>query len=449
MIMNTFFFTTLGFWILAACVVALYFAWFRRAVERLTTVAAPAGFGADAWPEALVIMSLRGGDESLRETLDGLAAQNYPHYRVRLVVDNCDDEVNRVVRSWRRAHPGTALQVEYLHEPLRSCTLKCSAVHQVLKDEAAHDDAACSDETLRDGVVVLVDGDSDPYPNWLRDAVAPLADRDVGGVTGNRWYFPRAGGIAAWCRFVFTAFSLPAMFGNRFSWGGTLALRREIACSSEFLAAFARTPTEEQTCFEYLPKIGKRMHFAPQLIQWNPESIDFAGAETHMFRQSAWSRLFYPCWVSILVGVASLWCALIASFVSAGFAFTESRPVYLLPLGLAAMFCAVVAGALARVHHTLQVHVFAAQGRELPTLNAARLFELLPAIICTLGVYSVALARAHFADEIHWRGIVYRLFTDDTIAMTGYVPWIGAANTPAVAKSPEKSRLQTARTARL
>jgi hypothetical protein len=448
--MNTLYLTTSSFWIVAAGAVVWYFAMFRRYVERQTTVDAPSGFADDAWPEALVIMSLRGGDDSLRDTLDGLAAQNYPNYRLRLVIDNRDDEVNRVVRSWRRSHPGVAIQVEYLREPLRQCTLKCSAVHQVLTDEAKHDRAAGQDAAdRRDGVVVLIDGDSDPYPNWLRDVVAPLADRDVGGVTGNRWYYPRAGGIAAWCRFVFTAFSLPAMWRSEFSWGGTLALRREIACSPEFLDAFARTPTEEQTCFEVLPTFGKRMHFAPQLIQWNPETIDFAGAEAHLFRQSAWSRLFYPCWVPIIVGVAMLWCALVASLVSAGFAFTDARPEYLLPLALMAMFCATIASALARLHRTLQAHVFTPQGRELPALNVARVAELLPAIFATLAVYTVALSRAHVADQIHWRGIEYRLFTDDTIAMMGYVPWTGATKTPVKAPARTKVRTQTAHTARV
>lgn len=442
--METFFFATVGFWILAAGLVVFYFAWFRRYVERRATVDAPRGFEPEAWPEALVVMSLRGGDDSLRDTLDGLAAQNYPNYRLRLVIDNRDDEVNRVVRSWRRSHPRVPIQVEYLHDPLRSCTLKCSAVHQVLADEAARDEGG-----LRGGVVVLVDADSDPYPKWLRNVVAPFADRGVGGVTGNRWYYPRAGGIAAWCRFVFTAFSLPTMCRGGFSWGGTLALRREIACSPDFLDVFAATPTEEQTCFEYLPTLGLRMHVAPQLIQWNPDSIDFAGAETHLFRQSAWSRLFYPVWVPIIVGVTALWCALIASLVSAGFAVVEGRSMYLLPLGLAAMFCATIASALARLHRTLQTHVFTPQGRELPAMNAPRFVELLAATLATLAVYSVALARAHVADEITWRGVVYRLFSDDTIAMTGYVPWTTTRKTAVAAKTRAKVRAQTARAARL
>jgi len=429
--MDILFFATLGYWFIAATAIVWFMGRFRRHVERQTTVDAPAGFADGCWPEALVVMSLRGGDDSLRDTLNGLAAQNYPNYRIRLVIDNRDDEVNRVVRSWRRAHPDAPLTVDYLREPLKSCTLKCSSVHQVLRE--------MEPET---GVVVMVDGDSDPYPNWLRDVVAPFARSEVGGVTGNRWYYPREGGMASWARFVFTALSLPTMWLSRFSWGGTLALRGEIARSDEFLNAFAQTPTEEQTCFEVLPKFGKQMHFASQLIQWNPESIGFEGAEQHLFRQLAWSRLFYPCWTSIVVGAMSLWCALIASIVFAGFAITDGRAMWFLPPALAGMFCATVASAIIRLHHTLETHVFSRQGRALPAFTAQRIAELCASASSTLGVYSFALARAHFADEIRWRGIPYRLFSDDTISMAEYVPWKSV-----VRAARPRSRVQPARPA--
>lgn len=416
--MNTLFFTTLAFWLLAATGTVLMVARFRRYVERATTIDAPPGFADGEWPEALVVMSLRGGDESLRQTLNGLSKQNYPNYRIRLVVDHRNDEVNEIIRSWRSTHAGAPVSVETLREPLPSCTLKCSAVHQVIRE---------LDPDV--GLIVLVDGDSDPYPNWLRDVAAPFADAEVGGVTGNRWYFPREGGLASWARFVFTAFSLPTMSSQRLAWGGTLAIRGEIARSETFQNAFAETPTEEQTCFETFPKFGKKMHFSSQLIQWNPESIGVDGSEQHLFRQLAWSRLFYTCWTPIIFGAVALWSALIASFMLAVFAFNDQRPLWLLPLALVGLFCATIVNMLTRLHQTLQSHVFTPQGRTLPAMNLARIADLFVALPVSLAVYSIALVRAHFATEIRWRGILYRVFSDDTISMTGYKPWkpFGAA----------------------
>jgi hypothetical protein len=410
--MTTLTILTIGFWIVAALATTWFLETFRRHVVRSTTSAAPRGFADGAWPEALVILSLRGGDASLTKTLDGLANQNYPRYRIRIVVDHPSDEADDVVRRWRLRNPAAPVDVEYLREPLDRCTLKCSAIHQVLRSVPAEI-----------GAVVIVDGDSDPYPLWLRDAMAPLADPQNGAATGNRWYFPRRGGVAGWCRFIFTALSLPTMWLHRFSWGGTLAIRRDIACSDEFLAALTQNPTEENTCYKLLPTLGKQMYMSSQLIQWNPESTGFGGAERHLFRQSLWGRLFYPCWGSILFGTAMIVVAAIASFVGAVQALLNSRFVEGLPLALGLTFAALAVNSLIGLHRTLCTHVFARQGRSLPRVTWRLAGEQFIALLCMLVVYSCALLRAHFAKEIRWRGIAYRISADGAIRMTGYVPF--------------------------
>ena len=417
--MDTLWFVALGFWLLTSIVTVWFLESFRRYVERSTTSERAQGFAAGEWPVALVIMSLRGGDETLRATLTGLAAQDYPRYRIRIVIDHPSDEVNRVVRAWQRSYSGVPVNVEYLREPSPSCTLKCSSIYQVLRSVDSDVD-----------VVVVVDGDADPYPHWLRDAVTPFVDERIGGVTGNRWYFPREGGGGAWCRFVFTAFSLPTVWRQGFSWGGTLALRRDIACSEEFLAAFIKTPTEEQTCYEVLPRFGKSMYFSPQLIQWNPAPIGVHGAEEHVFRQLAWAKSFYPCWTAMLLGTAAVWSATVASLILAGFALSESRPGWTLPLLSGFMFAAVIVNSLDRLHQTLQSRVFARQGRKVPTLNWERCVDLFVGVVSSLGIYAIALVRAHLTREIRWRGILYRILSNGKIRMAGYSPFRPAVATP-------------------
>lgn len=403
---------TVGFWIVAALATTWFLETFRRHVVRSTTSDAPRGFADGAWPEALVILSLRGGDTSLTKTLDGLADQNYPRYRIRIIIDRPGDEAQEVVSRWRVRNPAAPVEIEYLREPLDHCTLKCSAIHQALQNVPAEI-----------GAVVIVDGDSDPYPLWLRDAMAPLADPQNGAATGNRWYFPRHGGVAGWCRFVFTALSLPTMWLHRFSWGGTLAIRRDIACSNEFLAALSRNPTEENTCYKLLPTLGKQMYMSSQLIQWNPESTNFGGAERHLFRQSLWGRLFYPCWNSILLGIVLIVAAAIVSFVGAAQALLHSRFIEALPLATGLIFAGFAVNSLNGIHRTLCSHVFARQGRSLPRVTWRIAVEQFMALLCMLAVYSCALLRAHFATEIRWRGITYRISSAGAIQMTGYVPY--------------------------
>jgi len=410
--MDTLASATFGFWVLAMFATTWFLRTFRQHVERSAGSEAAQGFPDGAWPEALVILSLRGGDRSLSDTLDGLASQNYPRYTIRIVVDHPSDEVVQVIRRWEAIHPATQIRVEYLQQPLTFCTLKCSAIHQVLRTVDAEV-----------GAVVIVDGDADPYPFWLRDAMAPLADPQIGAVTGNRWYFPREGSPGGWCRFIFTAFSLPTMWLHGFSWGGTLAIRREIACSEEFLAALAENPTEENTCYKLLPKLNKRMYVSSQLIQWNPEPIDLRGAEQHLFRQSVWGRLFYPCWTSILVGAAAIVFATILSFFYAGLAVISGNRHYWLPLVSGLLFGATTVNSLSLLHWTLVRHVFARQGRRLPALTWRTAGELLLGLVYMPFVYGLALLRADLTTEIPWRGIIYRIHRDKKIHMTSYSRW--------------------------
>ena len=45
-------------------------------------------------------------------------------------------------------------------------------------------------QSIDDPVVVLVDADTIPDPNWLADLVAPLREEDVVACSGNRWFVP-------------------------------------------------------------------------------------------------------------------------------------------------------------------------------------------------------------------------------------------------------------------
>ncbi|MBA4017751.1 MAG: hypothetical protein C0483_11305 [Pirellula sp.] len=401
-----------GFWVTATFATTWFLGNFRRHVERSTLAESTQRFPDGAWPEALVILSLRGGDRSLRKTLDGLATQDYPSYSIRIVVDHPNDEVVQVIRRWKADYPAMRIGIESLRPPLTSCTLKCSAIYQVLRTVGPEV-----------GAVVIVDGDADPYPCWLRDAMAPLADPQIGAVTGNRWYFPREGSAGGWCRFIFTAFSLPTMWLHGFSWGGTLAIRRDIACSAEFLSALAANPTEENTCYKLLPKFNKRMYVSSQLIQWNPEPVDLRGAEQHLFRQSVWGRLFYPCWTSILVGAAAIISATIASFACGALAVVADDWIYWLPLLSGFAFAAMTVRSLTLLHWMLEYHVFARQGRRLPVVTWRTVCELLLGVVWMPVVYGVALLRADLTTEISWRGIRYRILPDKAIHMTGYTRW--------------------------
>lgn len=411
------------FWLFVAAVVTAVFERFAAQIRRSARDARPAR----SLPDALVVLSLRGSDESLRETLDGLAAQDYPKFQICVVIDHRTDPADRIVRAWQRRHPAAPIRIEYLTNPPQTCTLKAAAIRQALQTV----------ERVPGGVV-LVDGDADPYPTWLRDAVRPLEDERVGAVSGNRWYLPRQGDVVSWSRFCFAAFSLPAMDREGYAWGGTLALRGEHACSERFLQLLAERPTEEQAAYDALREWNLRLLHNPQLVQWNPESIALTDLSPFFFRQMMMGRFYYPTWNHMLGGAIGLVAAALASLAFFVATVPEYRPVWMGPLFAAAIFSLTTAAALQRLHGTLQKHVFARQGRVLPTLGLRDVLKVAASLPITLAAYAAAIVRVHFATEAVWRRIRYRMLAHG-IERTEYRPFIHAETPPATAAEPSRS----------
>jgi cellulose synthase/poly-beta-1,6-N-acetylglucosamine synthase-like glycosyltransferase len=114
-------------------------------------------------PEVAVVLSLRGADQTLEACLEGLLAQDYPDYRLHIVIDSAEDPAQAVVaRILAAAGPRAArVRVETRKLLSESCSPKLSAQRQVLTR---------LDKKV--GVVAFIDADCHPSPNWLREMVA-------------------------------------------------------------------------------------------------------------------------------------------------------------------------------------------------------------------------------------------------------------------------------------
>jgi cellulose synthase/poly-beta-1,6-N-acetylglucosamine synthase-like glycosyltransferase len=367
-------------------------------------------------PEAAIILSIRGRDASLRRVLDQLAQQRYPRYRLYVVVDHATDPAWPIVQRWQRSRPPVRLQVELLRERLPYATLKYSAVRQVLDELPPEVEA-----------VVLVDGDADPYAHWLRDLVSPLVcDRQIGAVTGNRWYFPRRGGPGSWCRFVFNGGALPFMEAGGHSWGGSLALRRDFVDSPAFRDSFGplRLPTEEQAVFKGLRAAGLRLHFTPYAVLWNRESTTVTDCWEFTARQLAWARLYFPVWDSILIYAVAA-CLATAAAMAAGSAILTGRvvgpwPATIFALGVAYWIVAVAS--LAWLHRLFRLRIMPRQGRTMPPFTFDRLAAAALYAPLALFVYAAAAVKARLMRGIRWRGIYYEILPPCSIRLTAYRP---------------------------
>ena len=79
-------------------------------------------------PPALVVLCLRGGDPFLGRSLRHLIEQDYPDFRVRIVVDSPGDEAHRYLAEIWGASPPSHVEVRTLTERFSTCTFKMSGI---------------------------------------------------------------------------------------------------------------------------------------------------------------------------------------------------------------------------------------------------------------------------------------------------------------------------------
>jgi cellulose synthase/poly-beta-1,6-N-acetylglucosamine synthase-like glycosyltransferase len=242
-------------------------------------------------PEVGVVLPLRGADPALEVCLKGLFAQDYPTYRVHIVIDSADDPAQAVVaRVLAEASPVAAsVQVETRQLLGSDCSAKLSAQRQAL--------------TALDGkvaVIAFLDADCAPSPNWLRELVAPFSDPRVGATTGFRWTAPGDARLGALVRYVFFAVALPQHFLYRIPWGGSFAIRRSAVVGTGLLEHWTHCLCEDTSAYGRLRSAGLRLAFVPAATQVNSEATDLDGVHTFILRQILCVRLHHVLWPLML-----------------------------------------------------------------------------------------------------------------------------------------------------
>ena len=185
---------------------------------------------------AAILMSLRGSDPSLPESIAGALSQEYGGpYQVRVVVDHETDPAVDVLKNLKQTHPhGDRLSYRVMEDPSKTCSLKCHSLSQAVKRLPPEVE-----------FVVILDADVRPHPTWLAELIKPLSNEKIGGVTGTQWFEPPAGaGMGAWLRSVWNsgAAILSIYFAN--PWAGSFAMRRPDVLASGCLLYTSPSPRD-------------------------------------------------------------------------------------------------------------------------------------------------------------------------------------------------------------
>jgi glycosyltransferase involved in cell wall biosynthesis len=375
-------------------------------------------------PEVLVILPVRGADETLAQCIEALARQDYDNYRVRVVLDSHTDPGWRVIDQVLATQPGLPIEVVELREPHPHCSLKCSCIYQATEEL---DDCE---------VVALLDSDIVPHDSWLSELVAPLADEQVGVATGNRWYLPQRSQWGSLLRYCWNTAAVVTMQMWGMPWGGTLAIKRRVLEQTDIRERWLRAGCEDVPLVRALKQLGLQIHFVPSLIMIDRGEIRLGDCLRFLDRQLLWVRLYYPaCWWT-----CNVWQVLVAlCIVVAG------------STGLAGLFVGqpwLFVGAVAALGFSGGVSLAVVRWVERTLLPqekgpvARRPWRTFCAIVLTNVTMVRVVAVSLLTRAIRWRGIVYRIAGPWRISLLEYRPYVDEVPT---APEPDLAGVQPLR----
>ena len=364
-------------------------------------------------PPVLVLLPMRGADPFLSLCLSNLANQDYSNYRVHIIVDHPDDPANRDVQVFLESYEQDLFDVSYLEQPLSTCSLKVSAINQVLGQVGQSYE-----------FIVFLDADVVAHPSWLRELVTPLInDEELAATTGMRWFIPEKRSLANLIRRQWNTAAIAQMYLFDIPWGGSLAIRRSFIEEEDVLKHWTQCLCEDTPLPTVLNRSKKALAYVPDIIMINRESTSLSSAIQFIGRQLLFAQLYHPRWLSVQLpglvnGILPLlaWAGLLISVIQTGrFGLMEGITSLCIILhGVSFLFQELIV--ISRINSRLR-----SRGEEVE--NSILDFKTFLEALATLCINFWGVIRPSWIKEINWRGITYRRIRGNQFELVEYKPY--------------------------
>jgi ceramide glucosyltransferase len=214
-------------------------------------------------PPVSILKPIRGLDPEAYENLASFCRQDYPEYEIVFCVDAADTAVIQVLDRLKADFPRRSIRV--LHGSGRVATNDKVARLARLVSEAGHE------------LVVISDSDVRVRPDYVRQIIAPLRDKRVGGVTC--FYSPvgintfadhlqTTGMISDFYAGVLVAWQLD---GIKFALGTTIATTRSALARFGGYESIENQPADDLLVGRLIAQQGLEVVLLPYVIETVPD----------------------------------------------------------------------------------------------------------------------------------------------------------------------------------
>lgn len=363
-------------------------------------------------PKTVVCLNLRGLDPFLTTVLPALLNQDYPNYDVMIVVDHPDDPVYALAEEVIKASNKNNVKLGVLKNRKETCSLVNSSLIQTIQNN------------LNDyEVVAMIDADAVPHKTWLRELIAPLRNKKIGAVTGQRWYFPPRANMGDLIRYIWNIPAVLQMIYFKIPWGGSLALRMDVLQKCMVLDCYEKALVQDVPLFDILNKQGYSIEFAPSILMINRESVTLSSLVPWIQRQILWAILYHSSWWKIVMhGILVTLVPLLLITLIATSTFLNHPFIPVLATSTLIGYGVITLCQLLLLEYLVR-RIVKKRNECTKWLTPLKLIAFIPAMILTQLFYPKALLFALFSRKIEWRGIHYRIDAPLKVKMLNYEPY--------------------------
>jgi ceramide glucosyltransferase len=264
-------------------------------------------------PTAALIVPFKGVEPALQNNLQSLFTQDYPNYRLVLIVEDESDPAYPLLCDAIERHPGCKADIVL------------AGVAGPNEGQKVHNLLAAIEKLKHDGdgeeVWVFADSDAVPGSNWLGELVGPLCQERTAVTTGFRWLVPEPkegeSSSTFWSKIASILNSSTTGMIRRdaftHAWGGSMAMRVSTATEADLPARWRGAISDDYQVTRMCRELDKRVYFVPECLVASPVDYDFKGLCNFAYRQYVITRIHAPLVFAAAVLINSLYFLGLAS----------------------------------------------------------------------------------------------------------------------------------------